>query len=103
MDRGMPGTVVQPSLTGHQTQQRIGAGLDGTMKLGQATAAANVSLQRQDATFTDSAPPFSAPYDNQNRADVLLVDAGVTRVVKKVDLSARPAVPAHGHQWHGTE
>ncbi len=88
MDRGMPGTVVQPSLTGHQTQQRIGAGLDGTMKLGQATAAASVSLQRQDATFTDSAPPFSAPYDNQSRADVLLVDAGVTRVVKRMDLSA---------------
>jgi len=87
VDRGMPGTVVQPSLTGHQTQQRIGVGLDGTMKLGLATASASVSLQRQDATFADSAPPFSVPYDDHNRADVLLASAGLARAVGKWDLS----------------
>lgn len=88
VDRGMPGTVVQPSLTGNQTQQRIGVGIDGTMKLGPATAAASVSLQRQDATFADSAPPFSAPYDDRNRADVFLADAGVTRDAGAWQLSA---------------
>lgn len=88
MDRGMPGTVVQPSLTGHQTQQRYGAGLDGSMKFGRATATLNLALQRQDATFADSAPPFSAPYDDQNRADVFLADAGMTRAVGKWELSA---------------
>jgi iron complex outermembrane receptor protein len=87
MDRGMPGTVVQPSLSGHQAQQRIGVGLDGTMRLGRATAAASVAWQRQDATFADSAPPFTAPYDDQNRADVLLADAGFARVVNRWDLS----------------
>jgi iron complex outermembrane receptor protein len=87
MDRGMPGTVVQPSLSGHQAQQRIGVGLDGTMRLGRATATASVAWQRQDATFTDSAPPFTAPYDDRNRADVVLVDAGVARVVNRWDLS----------------
>ena len=80
VDRGMPGTVVQPSLSGHQTQHRYGAGIDGSMSFGAATvASANVSLQRQDATFADSAPPFSAPYDDQNQADVFLADVGVTR------------------------
>ena len=88
VDRGMPGTVVQPSLTGHQTQQRIGVGLDGTMKLGRAAASVSVSLQRQDATFADSAPPFSAPYDDHNRADVFLVDAGASRDVGAWQLSA---------------
>jgi outer membrane receptor protein involved in Fe transport len=88
VDRGMPGTVVQPSLTGHQTQQRIGVGLDGTTKLGRASSAsASVSLQRQDATFADSAPPFSAPYDDHNRADVFLIDAGATHTAGKWELS----------------
>ncbi len=87
VDRGMPGTAVQPSLTGHQTQQRIGVGLDGTMRLGRATATASVSLQRQDATFADSTPPFSAPYDDRNRADVFLADAGVTRTVGRWEVS----------------
>ena len=88
VDRGMPGTVVQPSLTGHQTQQRIGVGFDGTMKLGAVTGTANVSLQRQEATFADSAPPFSAPYDDRNQADVFLAEAGVTRDVGRWQLSA---------------
>ncbi len=88
VDRGMPGTVVQPSLTGHQTQQRIGVGLDGTMKLGAATGTASVSLQRQEATFADSAPPFSAPYHDRNQADVFLAEAGVTRDVGRWQLSA---------------
>ena len=88
MDRGMPGTVVQPSTTGHQTQLRYGAGIDGSMKLGAATASASVSLQRQDATFADSAPPFSAPYDDQNRADVIQADAGVTRLVGRWEVAA---------------
>jgi outer membrane cobalamin receptor len=86
--RGMPGTVVQPSLTGHQTQQRYGAGIDGSMRFGPATASASVSLQRQDATFADSAPPFSAPYIDQNQADVFLADAGAARMVGTWDLSA---------------
>ena len=88
VDRGMPGTVVQPSVTGHQTQLRYGAGIDGSMRFGRTVATANVALQRQDATFADSAPPFTAPYDDQNRADVLLADAGVTRAVGRWELSA---------------
>ncbi len=88
VERGMPGTVVQPSLTGRQTQQRIGVGLDGTMTFGRTTGSASVSLQRQDATFADSSPPFSAPYSDQNRADVLLVDLGAMRDVGAWQLSA---------------
>jgi outer membrane cobalamin receptor len=88
VDRGMPGTVVQPSLTGHQTQQRYGAGIDGSMIFGHTTASASVSLQRQEATFSDSAPPFSAPYDDRNQADVFLADAGAARLLGKWDLSA---------------
>lgn len=79
VNRGMPGTVVQPSLTAHQTQQRIGAGIDGSTRLGSMDGTASIAWQQQDGTYTDTMPPFTAPYDDWNRAEVLVADAGVTR------------------------
>jgi hypothetical protein len=76
----MPGTVVQPSLSGHQTQQRYGAGIDGTMKFGQArvgerlAAAAGRDLRRQCAAILGT---VRRPEPGRR----LLADAGVVRTL----------------------
>ncbi|HTO73147.1 MAG TPA: TonB-dependent receptor, partial [Gemmatimonadales bacterium] len=62
VDRGMPGTVVQPALTAAQGQRRWGAG--ATLRVGGSTSTwtTDLGVQRQRASFSDSAPPAGPPY-----------------------------------------
>ena len=66
-ERGSPGTIAQPSLTGRQHHRRWGvsariqpgdSGLGGTVR---------TAVQWQRARFADPAPPFGRPYDNRTR------------------------------------
>jgi outer membrane cobalamin receptor len=79
IDRGMPGTVVQPSLTGRQTQQRTSLGLDSRWSAGALSGSASLSLQRQDAHFTDPSPPFTTPFDDRSRATTVQALANASR------------------------
>lgn len=77
--RGMPGTVVQPSLSARQTQRRASLGGEGRVRFGHGAATLGLTAQRQDGTFTDSTPPFGAPYDQRTRVTTLLGTATVTQ------------------------
>ena len=66
-ERGNPGTIAQPSLTGRQHHRRWGvsariqpgdSGLGGTVR---------TAVQWQRARFADPAPPFGRPYDTRTR------------------------------------
>jgi len=79
MDRGMPGTVMQPSLTARQQQQRFSVGLDGHWSRGATAGTASLVVQRQQAHFSDPAPPLTRPYDERNRATTVQALADASR------------------------
>lgn len=87
IDRGLPGTIVQPSLTGRQAQQRVGVGADGRWTAGAISGTASVAVQRQEAQFRDPAPPFTTPYDEWNSATTTQALADVTRPLGGATLS----------------
>ena len=64
VDRGMPGSIVQPSLAARQTQRRLGATgtISGTPRDNVAVRA-SLGVQRQSGRFSDPAPPFGTAYD----------------------------------------
>ena len=69
--RGMPGSIVQPSLDAHQRQQRYGisAQLESAPRPGVGLHA-NIGVQQQRGRFRDSVPPFGAPYDQRQNVTV---------------------------------
>lgn len=79
VDRGMPGSIVQPSLSARQTQRRIGVTgtVSGTPKE-RVALRASLALQHQTGRFSDPTPPFGASYDQHQ---------GVTSAVSAVDAS----------------
>lgn len=72
-DRGSPGTVVQPSATGHNWQQLAGVTLstENENRLGRWTMA--TGYQRARAHFFDAHPPFGGAFDD--RSDVHQLEA----------------------------
>lgn len=88
VNRGMPGTIVQPSLSGRQSQQRFGVSGESGLRFGSGVATASLMAQRQDATFIDSTPPFGAPYDQRMRATTLLATTTVTQLISAGNVSA---------------
>lgn len=68
IDRGMPGSIVQPSRSGRQVQRRIGATASLATTAGGSTALrGSLGVQRQSGHFSDATPPFGAAYDQQQR------------------------------------
>jgi outer membrane cobalamin receptor len=67
LDRGSPGSVVQPSATGHQDHERYGTTLDIDVGSGTRGATIQTGVQWQQALYADSAPPFGTPYDVDTR------------------------------------
>jgi outer membrane cobalamin receptor len=70
--RGSPGTVVQPSLTGRNEEQRIGLLLQGDGDDGRRGWSASVGADRSDALFDDPDPPFGEAYHAES--EVLQLD-----------------------------
>lgn len=68
LERGSPGAVAQPSMTGAQRHERYGASLDASAGSATGGALAVASTQWQRAEYVDSAPPFGQAYDT--RTDV---------------------------------
>ncbi len=77
IDRGMPGSIVQPSLTARQTQRRTGVTASAAASPDPHRSwRASVTAQRQTAHFADAAPPFGAPFDQRQAVHSLVASAG---------------------------
>lgn len=63
LERGSPGGVVQPSVTGHQRHERFGGTADAVAGSAARGASITLGLQWQNATYVDTAPPFGSAYD----------------------------------------
>ena len=66
-DRGMPGSVVQPTPTARQTERRLGAGLGTRQVTGTVEWRADVDANEGKVHYGDPAPPAAAPYDDSVR------------------------------------
>lgn len=64
LSRGMAGSIVQPSLTGRQSQQRLSAGIDTRGRRGALSWTGLADLSRDRATYADTAPPFGMRFDD---------------------------------------
>jgi outer membrane cobalamin receptor len=74
-DRGMPGSIVQPSLFARQTQRRLGLASSVQAPLGAWQLTIDGDVQHQRATFTDTLPPFTAPYADRTSVTAVRVAA----------------------------
>ncbi|MDB4875971.1 MAG: btuB [Gemmatimonadetes bacterium] len=91
MDRGLAGSIVQPSLTGRQEGSRLSGGLDARRRHGTIAWTGNLDVTREHAAFADPDPPFGGTYDD-------VVDAtGVTAS------TAANAALSHGSAMVGAE
>jgi vitamin B12 transporter len=68
LSRGMAGSIVQPSLTGRQAEQRWSTGMDARGRRGMFSWAGRTDISHDRATFIDSAPPFGTRFDDTVRA-----------------------------------
>jgi outer membrane cobalamin receptor len=66
--RGMAGSIVQPSMTGRQSQRRVSGGVDSRGRRGLVSWTALADVSRERAMFADTAPPFGARFDDTVRA-----------------------------------
>ncbi|MEO8029729.1 MAG: TonB-dependent receptor [Gemmatimonadota bacterium] len=77
VERGMPGTVVQQSLSATQRQRRLGGGADLRLHGGRVSWFTEFGVQHQRASFQDTDPPFGAPYHDSLTALNLTAQSGV--------------------------
>lgn len=66
-ERGSPGTVVQPSLTGMHEQRRRGAVLQGDAGGPARGWHATIGLDEHHAIFADPSPPFGPAYRSESQ------------------------------------
>lgn len=64
LTRGLAGTIVQPSLTGHEAQLRRDVGADAAWTRGAFSLSAAANATHERATFRDANPPLTTPYDD---------------------------------------
>jgi vitamin B12 transporter len=64
LERGLAGSIVQPSSTGRQGNSRSNAGIDGHLDRWGVTWLAAADVTRERSTFADPAPPFGTAYDD---------------------------------------
>jgi outer membrane cobalamin receptor len=93
LERGSPGSIVQPSMTGHQGHERYGGTADALMGSAARGGSVRLGLQWQNATYADTAPPFGTAYDadtdvREGRASAeAWTDAGLLRLRGGVEWS----------------
>lgn len=64
-ERGLSGSIVQPSITGRGDERRTSAGIDSRVGLGRLTWSTNANLAREHAHLADPEPPFGGRYDDE--------------------------------------
>lgn len=62
--RGMPGSIVQPSLTGRQRETRVAGGVDARWTSGRLSTATNLDVAHEHEAFEDPNPPFGSVYND---------------------------------------
>ncbi|MDQ6612680.1 MAG: TonB-dependent receptor, partial [Gemmatimonadota bacterium] len=76
-ERGLAGSIIQPSTTGRQASARLGAGLSWNGMLARVAWTAAADITREQATFTDARPPFAPPFnDSVNASGVVASTTG---------------------------
>lgn len=71
MNRGIAGSIVQPSATGREGDSRLSGGADGRLLRGPVTLTAAADVTHEHATFVDTAPPFGGVYNDTVNADAI--------------------------------
>jgi len=78
LERGLAGSIVQPSLTGRERQHRGDAGIDATLKRGAIAWTNSVDLTRERASYVDPSPPFGIRYDDAITANAFTANSELT-------------------------
>ena len=63
-DRGLAGSIVQPSLTGRDDEHHAAAALEFSSRPGALSFDGSATLARDYAHFSDPTPPFGSSYDD---------------------------------------
>ncbi len=63
-ERGVAGSIVQPSMTGHSDERRASGGLDSRLALGDIALGVAADVTRERSHFADPEPPFGSRYDD---------------------------------------
>ena len=64
LDRGLAGSIVQPSVTGREANSRTSGGIDLRVERHGITWNGAADLTREHVTFADPTPPFGIAYDD---------------------------------------
>ena len=67
VDRGLPGSVVQPTPAARQAEHRVGAGLSSQRLFGPLEWRGDADASERAVRYADPAPPASPPYDDSTR------------------------------------
>jgi outer membrane cobalamin receptor len=67
IERGSPGAIAQPSLTGHQSHERVVGAVEIATKGTTRGASMRIGEQWQDSEYRDSVPPFGQAYEQTTR------------------------------------
>lgn len=67
IERGSPGTIAQPSLSGGQAHQRVGAAFSGDLGDSRQGVRVAGSWERHGARYFDPDPPFGEAFDSDTR------------------------------------
>lgn len=87
IDRGLPGSFVQPTLDARQTERRVGAGLSTRQLIGTLEWRADVNASDGEVRYADPAPPAAPPYDDSVRVRQLQATIEAGRSFGPVHLS----------------
>ncbi len=89
IDRGMPGSIVQPSRTARQTQRRfsVTSTLAGA-RSNTTSIRGSLGVQRQTGRFADATPPFGTPYDQAQGVTSVIGSAGANTIVQRIAVTA---------------
>lgn len=68
-DRGSPGAIAQPSLTGEQSHDRVGAALSSDFGQTRRGASARLAFQSRRSEYRDPSPPLGQAYDDYSDVD----------------------------------
>jgi vitamin B12 transporter len=96
IDRGLPGSFVQPTPRARQAEHRIGASVSTRRMIGTVEWHADVDASSGKDRYADPSPPTGSPYDDSVRVRQLQarVEAGRTFGVARLSIGA-------GGRWLG--
>ncbi len=79
MDRGLPGSVIQPTLGARQDERRFGGGVSGRVAAGGLDWRASVDASDGEVRYADPDPPAAPPYRDSVRVRQLQANLEASR------------------------